>query len=262
MKRIITSLGGGARGVVEQLGDSVSFVLQFFRWLPARPYRFRLLAQQLEFIGVQSLPIIILTGLFTGMVFALQTTYTFRIFHAESMVGSTVGLALSREIGPVFTALMVVARAGSAMAAEIGSMKVTEQIDALEAMAVNPVHFLVVPRVVAGCLMVPLLYGFFIFVGIIGAYFVAVSLLDVPQVAFFQKLYYHVDSDDLAGGMIKAAFFGLILTLIACHRGSRTTGGAQGVGRSTTQAVVLGSVMILVLDYFLTSWILEFFPVH
>ena len=216
--------------------------------------------RQLEFIGVRSLPIIALTGTFTGMVFGLQTGYAFRQFNAEVFVGSTVGLALTREIGPVFTALMVVARAGSAMAAEIGTMKVTEQVDALTAMAVNPIHYLVVPRVIAATVMVPLLAGFFSFIGVLGAYFVSTTLLGIDSNTFIQKLQYYVDIDDLMGGLVKAMIFGFVLALISCHRGYRTDGGAEGVGRATTQAVVISSVTILVTDYFLTSWILEIFP--
>ncbi|MBI1909056.1 MAG: ABC transporter permease [Deltaproteobacteria bacterium] len=260
MTQLIETIGELVRRTVQEVGRFFSFALSFFRWLFVSPFRWSLLRQQMEFLGVQSFPVIALTGLFTGMVFALQTAYAFRLFNAESLIGSTVGLALSREIGPVFTALMVTARAGSAMAAEIGSMRVTEQVDALESMAVNPVHYLVVPRVVAGFVMVPLLYGFFIFIGIIGSYFVAVSLLGLPEAPFFHKLYYYVDMDDIVGGMMKASVFGLLLTLLSCHRGYRTSGGAQGVGRATTQAVVISSVVILVMDYFLTAWILEFFP--
>lgn len=256
----IASLGQFTRTVLADLGNLFFFIVTTLKWLPARPLRLRQLARQLEFIGVGSFPIIALTGLFTGMVFSLQITSAFRLFNVESVVGSTVGLALTREIGPVFTSLMIVARAGSAMAAEIASMRVTEQIDALKSMAVHPVHFLVVPRVVAGFIMVPLLYGFFLFVGVLGAYFVAVQLMDVPEAPFFQKLYYYVDMSDVIGGLFKASVFGVLLTLISCHRGYRAEGGAQGVGRATTQAVVISSVTILVADYFLTAWILRIFP--
>jgi phospholipid/cholesterol/gamma-HCH transport system permease protein len=247
---------GAARG----LGEFLLFTKSFFAWLFARPFRQSVFFRQMEFIGVRSLPIIALTGTFTGMVFALQTGYAFRQFNAQIFVGSTVGLALTREIAPVFTALMVAARAGSAMAAEIGTMKVTEQVDALSAMAVNPIHYLVVPRVIASILMLPLLAGVFSYIGIVGAYFVAVHLLHIEPVVFTEKLTYYVDVDDVVGGLIKAAFFGAVLGLVSCQRGYRTSGGAEGVGRSTTQAVVISSVAILVLDYFLTSWILELFP--
>ena len=257
---MIESFGRLILSGIRQLGEFLFFCRSFFSWLFHPPFRKEVFLRQLEFIGVKSFPIIALTGTFTGMVFALQTGYAFRQFHAEAFVGSTVGLALTREIAPVFTALMVVARAGSAMAAEIGTMKVTEQVDALSAMAVNPIHFLVVPRVIAATLMAPLLAGVFSYIGIVGAYFVAVHLLHIEPVTFIQKLVYYVDVDDLIGGLIKAAIFGFVLALISCYRGYRTEGGAEGVGRATTQAVVVSSVAILVLDYFLTSWILEVFP--
>jgi phospholipid/cholesterol/gamma-HCH transport system permease protein len=245
---------------VRQLGEFLLFGRDFFNWLFLPPFRREVFLRQMEFIGVKSLPIIALTATFTGMVFALQTGYAFRQFNAEAFVGSTVGLALTREIGPVFTALMVVARAGSAMAAEIGTMKVTEQLDALGTMAIHPVHFLVVPRVVAATVTVPLLAGLFSLIGVVGAYFVGVHLLNIGDQVFKQKLLYYVDGDDLIGGLIKAAVFGFVLSLISCHRGYRTERGAAGVGQSTTEAVVISSVVILVLDYFLTSWILEIFP--
>ncbi|HSA58276.1 MAG TPA: ABC transporter permease [bacterium] len=258
--KLVEALGRFFIVWVHELGEFLLFARSFFRWLFARPFRKSVFFRQMEFIGVRSLPIIALTGTFTGMVFALQTGYAFRQFNAQIFVGSTVGLALTREIAPVFTALMVAARAGSAMAAEIGTMKVTEQVDALSAMAVNPMHYLVVPRVVASVLMLPLLAGIFSYIGIVGAYFVAVHLLHIEPVVFTQKLIYYVDVDDVVGGLIKAAFFGAMLGLISCQRGYRTYGGAEGVGRSTTQAVVISSVVILVMDYFLTSWILEVFP--
>lgn len=259
-RNLLESLGSLILTSLRQLGEFLVFVRSFFLWLFHPPFRREVFFRQMEFIGVKSFPIIALTGTFTGMVFALQTGYAFRLFHAESFVGSTVGLALTREIAPVFTALMVVARAGSAMAAEIGTMKVTEQVDALASMAVNPIHYLVVPRVLASTVMVPLLAGLFSLIGIVGAYFVSVRLLAINAIVFREKLIYYVDADDVVGGLLKTAVFGFVLALLSCHRGYRTEGGAEGVGRSTTEAVVISSVAILVLDYFLTSWILEFFP--
>lgn len=244
--------------VVKELGEFFIFARDFFMWLFRAPFRVRVIFQQMEFIGVRSFGVVALTAVFTGMVFALQTGYAFRLFHAETMVGSTVGLALTREIGPVFTALMVVARAGSSMAAEIGTMKVTEQVDALSVMAVNPIHYLVVPRVLAATLMVPCLTAFFIMIGTLGAYLVGTKLLMINEAGFIQKLTYYVDADDLMGGLIKGLLFGFVLALISCYRGYRTEGGAKGVGRSTTSAVVISSVVILILDYFVTSWLLEF----
>lgn len=260
LSKLIESFGRFFTVGIQETGEFLLFARSSFSWLFARPFRRDVFFRQMEFIGVRSLPIIALTGLFTGMVFGLQTGYAFRTFNAQIFVGSTVGLALTREIGPVFTALMVAARAGSAMAAEIGTMKVTEQVDALSAMAVNPLHYLVVPRVFASFVMLPLLAAVFSLIGVMGAYFVAVHLLHIGPTVFMQKLTYYVDADDVIGGLIKAAFFGVMLGLVSCHRGYRTYGGAEGVGRSTTQAVVMSSVAILVLDYFLTSWILELFP--
>ena len=259
--------------VIEELGAISKFGAAFFRWIGERPFRWRNWTTQMNSIGVDSTPIILLVSLFTGAVFALQTGYAFRLFNAETMVGSTVGLSLTREIAPVFAALMVTARVGSAMAAELGTMRVTEQIDALEAMAVNPFHFLVVPRVVGATLMLPLLTALFNFVGYIGAYLVGVGLLGIPEGPFIAKtefLYifpnypgiiakteFYVDNDDLFGGLFKAAVFGFLLALISCYQGYKTEGGAAGVGRATTRAVVVSSVTILVVDYFLTQWILE-----
>ena len=251
-ERILSRLKG--------LGEFVFFVISFFRWLRLPPFRGRLWIQQMAFIGVRSLPIILLTALFTGMVFSLQVGDSFRLFHAESLVGATVGMALAREIAPVFTSLMVVARAGSAMAAEIGTMKVTEQVEALESMAVNPVQYLAVPRVVAATLMVPCLTALSGLVGVFGAYLVAVHILDIPAIAFTRRLLYYVDADDFIGGLIKAAVFGFALSLISCFHGYQTEGGAVGVGHSTTKAVVASSVTILVLDYFLTALILNLLP--
>lgn len=258
-RKLVEALGRTILVFLLQFGEFLFFTRSFFTWLIYPPFRRQIFFRQMEFIGVKSFPIIALTATFTGMVFALQTGYAFRLFNAEVFVGSTVGLALTREIAPVFAALMVVARAGSAMAAEIGTMKVTEQVEALSAMAVNPIHYLVVPRVAAATIMVPVLAGLFSCIGIVGAYFVAVGLLNIEPTIFTQKLTYYVDTDDVIGGIIKAAAFGFVLSLLSCYRGYRTEGGAEGVGRSTTQAVVISSVSILVLDYFLTSWILEFF---
>ncbi|MBI4412018.1 MAG: ABC transporter permease [Deltaproteobacteria bacterium] len=243
--------------VIEELGYFSRFGATFFRWIGEKPFRWKHLTAQMNSIGVDSTPIILLVSLFTGAVFALQTGYAFRLFNAETLVGSTVGLSLTREIAPVFAALMVTARIGSAMAAELGTMRVTEQIDALEAMAVNPFHFLVVPRVIGATLMLPLLTALFNFVGFIGAYLVGVGLLGIPEGPFIARTEFYVDNDDLFGGLFKAAVFGFLLALISCYQGYKAEGGAAGVGRATTRAVVVSSVTILVVDYFLTQWILE-----
>lgn len=262
IEMVFAHVGAVAIGVCRGLGDWSIFVGESGRWLMQRPVRLRLYFQQMEFIGVRSTPIIMLTGLFVGAVFALQTGKAFALFNAESLVGATIGLTLAREIGPVFTALMVTARACSAMAAELGTMRVTEQLDAMETMAVDPIHYLVLPRVVAATLMTPLLTAIFNFVGIFGGYLIGVKLLNIDEGSFLNKLYYYVDVNDILGGLVKAAFFGCAIALISCYQGFNTRNGAQGVGRATTQAVVISSVTILVMDYFLTSWILHLFKSH
>ncbi|MBX7147817.1 ABC transporter permease [bacterium] len=242
-----------------ELGTFTGFAKNFFAWVHKKPFRLPLFLRQFNTIGVDSTPIILLVSLFTGAVFALQTGYAFRLFNAETMVGSTVGLSLTREIAPVFTALMMIARMGSSMAAELGTMRVTEQIDALESMAVNPYHYLVVPRVVASMIMAPLLTVVFNFVGYMGSYFVGVGLLDIPEGPFIAKTEHYVELDDVYGGLVKAVIFGFLMAMISCYQGYKTKGGAEGVGKATTRAVVYASVTILVVDYFLTQWILEIF---
>ncbi len=227
--------------------------LQALSWLVRPPFRIRLYFKQMEFIGVNSLFVVALTSLFTGMVLALQTFYAFSMFGAESLVGATVALSMTRELGPVITGLMVTGRAGSAICAEIGTMRVTEQVDALTVMAINPVQYLVLPRIVAGVIMLPLLTIISNSMGILGGYLVGVQLLDIHGGMFMNKIQEHVTMADVYNGLIKASAFGGILTLVGCYKGFYTRGGAEGVGRSTTQAVVMSSVLILVSDYFLTA---------
>jgi phospholipid/cholesterol/gamma-HCH transport system permease protein len=217
------------------------------------PLKLHNIFKQMEFVGVKSIFVVVLTGTFTGMVMALQGYHGFRMFSAESLVGSTVALGMTRELGPVLTSLMVTARAGSAMAAELGTMRVTEQIDALYVMAANPVKHLIVPRVIAGVLMVPLLTVVSDFMGILGGYFVGVHILNINSGVFIKNITRLVELNDIYNGLVKAACFGLILSLIGCYKGFNTYGGAEGVGRATTEAVVLASITILISDYFLTA---------
>ena len=241
------------------LGVWVLFTKDLFAWTFKPTFHYKQLFQQMEFVGVKSIWIVSLTAFFSGAVFALQSGKVFALFNTEIMVGATVGLSLTREIAPVFAALMVTARACSAMAAELGSMKVTEQIDAMTTMAVEPMQYLVVPRVWATTLMMPLLTMVFNFIGMIGAYVVGIHLLSISKGPFLNKLYYLVDGDDIFGGLVKSAFFGFAIASISCSQGMWCKGGASGVGTATTRAVVLSAVTILVLDYFLTTWILEYF---
>ncbi len=248
------------QSMTQSLGEFLLFSANALRWLFRRPFRWAVLTRQMEFIGVRSAWIVLLVAGFSGGVFALQTGDAFRLFNAEALVGSTVAIALARELAPVFTALMVVSRAGSAMAAELGTMKVTEQVDALLTMAINPVQYLVVPRVVSGFLMVPLLTGLFDVMGILGSYVVGVFLLEIPEGPFLNQMEFYLDASDIVQGLLKSAVFGLALTLICTHQGLKAKGGAAGVGQATTRAVVISSVTILLLDFFLTTWILEYFP--
>lgn len=236
-----------------EFGRVFFMLMEVAYWTFRGPFKFNNLFKQMEFIGVKSLGIVIITGGFTGMVLALQTYYGFRRFSSEGLVGVTVALSVTRELGPVLTALMVTGRAGSAMAAELGSMRVTEQIDALTVMALSPVKYLIVPRVLASLFMVPILTIIADFVGIIGGYFVGVKLLGINEGIFVNKMVRYVDLDDIYNGLAKAAVFGVILGLISCYKGFYTKGGAEGVGKATTEAVVVSSVTILISDYLLTS---------
>ncbi len=238
---------------IEEMGKILLLFLSAMMWMVRPPLKVRLIFKQMEFVGVKSIFVVVLTGTFTGMVMALQGYYGFRMFNAESLVGSTVALGMTRELGPVLTALMVTARAGSAMAAELGTMRVTEQIDALSVMATNPVKHLIVPRIIAGVIMLPALTIVSDFMGILGGYFVGVPILNINSGAFISNITKMVDLGDIYNGLTKAAVFGLILSLIGCYKGFNTTGGAEGVGKATTEAVVLASVSILISDYFLTA---------
>jgi len=238
---------------VEECGRIMLLLLSTISWMFRPPFRFRVVFRQMEFVGVNSVGVVLITGAFTGMVLALQTYHGFKMFGGESLVGSTLALAMTRELGPVFTALMVTGRVGSAMAAELGTMKVTEQIDALNTMSVNSIQYLVMPRIIAAILMLPVLTIISDFVGIVGGYFVGVNLLKINSGIFIAKIIDIVELDDIFNGLIKAAFFGFILSLIGCYKGIYTIGGAEGVGRATTQSVVLSSILIFISDYFLTA---------
>jgi phospholipid/cholesterol/gamma-HCH transport system permease protein len=237
---------------VRQLGEFTTFVGEVLVSIVRPPFRPGLLLQQMDFIGVGSLFIILLTGTFTGAVFTLQTVYAFSLFGMESLVGATVTLALTRELSPVLASLMITGRAGSAMATELGTMRVTEQVDALKSMAVNPVQYLVVPRLLASVVMFPVMTMIFNLVGVVGAYIVGVEMFGIDPGSFVEKIRILVQPRDVLYGLIKAGAFGALVTLIACHRGYNAEGGARGVGAATTRSVVLGSVSIMVMDYFLT----------
>ncbi len=217
------------------------------------PYRFRLFFKQMEFVGVNSLSVVFLTALFSGMVIAFQSYRALVKFGGESLLGGLVALSLVRELGPVLTSLMVTARAGSAMAAELGTMRVSEQIDALEVMAVNPVQYLVVPRFWASVIAVPLLTVIADLIGIAGGYLVGVILLRVDSGVFINNMQSMVELIDVLSGIYKAVVFGALIAIISCYKGYNASRGAEGVGKATTEAVVVSSVSILVGDYVLTT---------
>jgi len=223
------------------------------------PIRFRLILEQMHIIGVQSAAVVSLVGGFTGAVLAVQGEYTLNQFGATAYTSSAIALSLIRELGPVLTALMVIGRAGSAMTAELGIMKITEQIDALRSMSVDPLRHLIVPRIVAGVLVVPLLTALFDVVGIIGGYIVGVGNLGLSSGVFISQMVTAVEDIDVISGFVKSVAFGLCFGWICSYKGWTCGFGAVGVNRATTSAVVTSSVTVLVLDYFLTSILTQVF---
>jgi phospholipid/cholesterol/gamma-HCH transport system permease protein len=237
----------------EWLGEMSMFTGTASTAIFRRPYRVGLLMTQLEFMAYGSMFVVGLTGLFTGMVLALQTVYAFGLFNAQSLVGATVELSLSRELAPIFTCIVLVARVGSAVATELGTMRVTEQIDALETMAVDPYNYLVVPRIVAAAVAAPILTMLFNAIALFGAYMIAVWTKDLSPGTFLNRIQALVEVKDITNGLGKSAVIGFVVTMIACYRGYRAEGGARGVGIATTQAVVGGLVAIFAIDYIYTA---------
>ncbi|HPA80839.1 MAG TPA: ABC transporter permease [Thermoanaerobaculales bacterium] len=245
-------LGRALLAAFEDLGRFFTILAQTALWTPRRPFDGREWLRQMVRVGWDSIPVVLLTCLFTGAVLALQTFRGFERFHAEAFVGSVVALSLTRELAPVLTGLMTAGRVGSAMAAELGTMRVTEQIDALHAMATEPIQYLVVPRVNASILMLPLLTLVGDAIGIFGGWLVSVGLFGANSYIYLERTFQYLEVNDVTSGLVKAAFFGLILSVTGCAKGFYTTGGAEGVGRSTTAAVVQACLYILLSDFFLT----------
>ncbi len=254
--RMIEAIGAYVTDGITALGNFVLFLATALVFVIAPPYKPRLLIREVRSIGADSIFLVGLVGLFTGMVLGLQGYNTLRRFGSEGALGTVVALVLVRELGPVLAALMVTARAGSAMAAEIGSMQATEQIDALSVMAINPVQYLVSPRVLAGVIGFPLLTGIFDVIGIWGGWAVGVGLMGAPSGPFFNGIAHNMSSHDVVIGLYKALVFGLVVMWVCCYKGYHAARMATGVSRATTDAVVLSSVLILASDYFLTSILL------
>jgi phospholipid/cholesterol/gamma-HCH transport system permease protein len=248
--KAVENIGATVFSVVNDVGGVASLGFDVGRWAVRPPYRLSNFFIQLDFVGVGSIFIVAFTGIFSGMVFAHQSARAFELFNAQSLVGPTVALTITRELAPVFSALMVTMRAGSAICTELGTMRVTEQVDALETMAVNPVQYLLVPRVVAGLIMVPVLTMIFDITGIAGGYFVSVVVKGISAGTFLSRTQQWLDPEDIGEGLIKGAVFGLFVALVACYKGYNASGGAKGVGTATTQAMVTAALGIFILDYF------------
>ncbi len=253
MITILDRIGRAFLRLFEQTGLWFDALWRTVAWAFRPPYDVGEWFRQMVRVGVDSIPVVFLTTMFTGMVMALQTHQGFARVHAEQFVASVVALAMLRELSPVLVGLMVTGRVGSSMAAEIGTMRVTEQLDALRALATDPMQYLFVPRVLAGVIMLPFLCILGDALGVYGGYLVSVKLMNTNPVVYKQNTFQFLQLNDLWSGLIKAAVFGLILTLTGCVRGYYTTGGAEGVGRATTYAVVSASLIILLTDFFLTK---------
>jgi phospholipid/cholesterol/gamma-HCH transport system permease protein len=248
----ITWVGTQTITTITDLGKFVRFLGATIRELFRPPFRGRQILQQMEFVGNQSLSIIALSAFFVGAVFSLQIGVLFKFFKAEALMGAVTGKALARELAPMLTGFLLSGRAGSAITAEIATMKVNEQVDAMEAMAVEPINYLVKPRLIALVVMAPILSGLFAFLGQAGAFSVAVVLFDVDQGAFFTKINAMVKIKDLWAGLEKAFLFGIVVGVMSCRYGLTASGGAKGVGRATTNSVVMTLLLLLVVDFIVT----------
>ena len=235
-----------------EVGSVISLFFQSLYWLITSKLKLSLTFKQLEEVGVKSIPVTLITAIFTGMVLAVQSYIGFKRFNAESLVGTVVALSLTRELGPVLTALIVAGRAGSSMAAELGTMKVTEQIDALYTLAADPVQYLIIPRLLAGIMMLPVLTILADTIGVYGGYLISVNVLGANSAVYLRRTFDFLNLSDVFVGLFKAGVFGLIISLIGCYKGFYAEGGAEGVGAATTGTVVLSDMLILISDYFLT----------
>jgi phospholipid/cholesterol/gamma-HCH transport system permease protein len=244
---------------IKEIGDITMFGISSIRLSFTKPNRYGEIIKHMEFIGNQSVFIVALTALFTGLALSFQLYLGFKAFNAVNMVGPTVALGISRELGPVLTGLIVAARAGGAMAARLGTMRVNEQIDALDVMGVNTRQYLIAPRIYAAVICMPLLTAIFDFVAMLGSYLLCVKLVELDEAVFWDRVNQMIQVRHINEGLFKAAVFGLFFAVICTYRGFNTTGGAKGVGDATNQGVVSSMVMIIILDYFLTNVFIRIF---
>ncbi|MHB1302658.1 MAG: MlaE family ABC transporter permease [Acidiphilium sp.] len=247
------ALGRLVLGLVGALGELAVFTATALAGLVRPPFHFRNFGRALMEIGFSSLPVVALTAIFTGMVLALQSYVGFSRFDSSSVIASVVVLSLTRELGPVLAGLMVAGRAGSAIAAELGTMRVTDQIDALTTLATDPMRYLVTPRLLAGVIALPLLVVIADILGVAGGFLVSTIRLGFDPAGYLSNTVSYLHTNDVVSGLVKAAVFGFIIALMGCFSGYRSRGGAQGVGGATTAAVVSASIMILGFDYVLTQ---------
>lgn len=256
-KAYVEELGSLVNENIEGLGKMCNFISKFFYWVFRPPYRVHLVFEQLYFIGNKSIFIVFLAGSFTGMVMAYQTYFGFKLINVDSLVGPVVALALAKELAPVLTGLIVAGRAGAAMAAQIGTMKVTEQVDALEVMGIDPHQYLALPRIIACTISLPMLTCIFNLVGNIGSYVVGTKVLMIDEPLYFSKVSEFMHMEDLYQGIIKGFIFGFIISNIGAYFGFEVRKGAEGVGKGTNLAVVWGMISVLVFDYFITSFLVK-----
>lgn len=247
------------QGFIDETGRIVLFFWESVRLTFAKPSRLGEIIRHMEFIGNQSIGIICLTGVFTGLALSFQLYLGFKLFNAVNMVGPTVALGITRELGPVLTGLIVAARAGGAMAARLGTMRVNEQIDALDVMGVNTKQYLIAPRIIAAFICMPLLVAVFDFVAMLGSYFLCVKLVQLDEAVFWQKIADFIDVKHINEGLIKGMIFGIYFAVMCTYRGFNTKGGAKGVGDATNQGVVQSMVGIIIIDYFVSNLIRIFY---
>jgi phospholipid/cholesterol/gamma-HCH transport system permease protein len=251
--RLINTLGAAVIHLCTQLGSCLFFLVNTLTTLCTTRLKVKKVFIHMQHIGVESCAIIFLTSIASGFALALQTYIGLSRLGGQEFIGVVVALGMTRELGPVLTGLMVTGRAGSAMAAELGTMQITEQIDALRTLCINPMQYLVVPRVVASTLILPFLTMFSMLCGIIGGYLYSTYVLELNPAVYKTSIQQHAELSDIIGGLVKSAFFGLIVAWIGTYMGYTTHGGARGVGSSTTKSVVIGSILIVIANYFLSS---------
>lgn len=252
----INFIGASFLIICSHMGQFALFLWKTIKTLCTTRLKVSKVIFQMNVIGVDSLLIVILTGSFAGAVLAFQSYIGFKRFGGgEELIGPLVAQSLTRELGPVLTGLMITGRAGSAITAEIGSMAITEQIDALRTLCINTWQYLVVPRILASTIILPFLALFAMIFGTIGGYVIAVHVLNLNGEQYISSIRKYLEMSDINNGLIKSSVFGLILSWVGCYKGFYTMGGARGVGKATTQSVVIASIMILIANYFLTAWL-------